>query len=290
MPLLKKYGRKYRNAYIEARPDEQDEKRTGFVKRFNPLKKFNNFEKIIKSGTIVLLFVCAIGVLATLLRLSVWLYDTAVTSNFFQTKHVDVVGNVRLEKEMVLQYSGIREGENSLSVNIADAERALRRTPWVKEVSIKRLLPDRFVIRLQERLPSFWLHKDGVLYYANERGEPIAPVERINFLSLPTLTIKPGAEEIIPYLSRMLKDMRSGALPVESGGIAQVTAESGAVEIYLEDREMRLSIAIDDWSGNLVRMGMALGDLARRRELQNVRQIRATNGNVWVLFNKSRQG
>ena len=60
--------------------------------------------------------------------------------------------------------------------------------------------------------------------------------------------------------------------------------------MYLEDREMRLSIATDDWSGNLARMGIALGDLARRRELQNVRQVRAASGNVWVLSNKTPQG
>ncbi|MDR0816280.1 MAG: FtsQ-type POTRA domain-containing protein [Desulfovibrio sp.] len=222
---------------------------------------------------------------------SLWLYDTAVTSSFFQTRHVDVTGNVRLTKEMVLQYCGIREGDNCLAVSITDAERDLRKTPWVEEVSVKRLLPDRFVIKLKERLPSFWVHKDGVLFYANERGEIIAPVESKNFLSLPTLVIEPGAEDTAPYLARVLKDVQSGALPVESGVIAQVTASAGrGVEIYLEDREMRLSIATDDWSGNLVRMGVALGDLARRHELQNVREVRSANGNVWVVLNQSVQG
>lgn len=236
-------------------------------------------------GALVLL---AAGLtLAGICAVSLWLYGKALTSEFFATKHVDVAGNVRLSREMVLQYGGIGEGDNSLAVSIAEVERNLRDTPWVEEASVKRLLPDRFVIKLKERMPSFWVHKDGVLYYANERGDVIAPVESKNFLSLPTLRIEPGAEEATPYLARLLKDVQGGGLPIEAGAIAQVTlSPARGVELYLEDREMRLSIATDDWEGNLARLGMALGDLARRRELGGVREARAVDGNVWVIRNQ----
>ncbi|MDO5483385.1 MAG: FtsQ-type POTRA domain-containing protein [Desulfovibrionaceae bacterium] len=198
-----------------------------------------------------------------------------------------MTGNVRLTRELVLEFGGIEQGANSLAVSIADVERRLLETPWVEEVSVKRLLPDRFVIKLKERMPSFWVHRDGVLYYANERGGVIAPVESENFLSLPTLRIEEGAEDMVPYLTRLLQDMHKGALPVEAGAIASVSLSPGrGVEIYLEDREMRLSIATDDWEGNLARMGVTLGDLARRQELKNVREVHALNGNVRVILNR----
>lgn len=220
--------------------------------------------------------------------ISLWLYGKAITSDFFTTRHIDVAGNTRLTREMVLQYAGLNEGDNSLGISIADIERNLRDTPWVEEVSVKRLLPDRFIIKLRERMPSFWIQKDGALYYANEEGEIIAPVESKNFLSLPTLKILPGGEDAVPFLGRLLKDVQNGALPMESGAIAQVTASpSAGVEIYLEDREMRLSIATDDWDGNLARLGAALGDLARRRELGSVREARAVDGNVWIVRNQA---
>lgn len=217
---------------------------------------------------------------------SLWLYGKAITSDFFTTRHIDIAGNSRLSRELVLQYGGISEGDNSLAVSIADVEKNLRGTPWVEEVSVKRLLPDRFVIKLKERMPSFWVHKDGILYYANDKGGIIAPVESKNFLSLPTLRIEPGAEDAVPYLSRLMKDIQNGLLPLEAGGIAAITlSPSRGVEIYLEDREMFLSIAVDDWEGNLTRLGMALGDLARRKELGNVREARSADGNVWIIRN-----
>ena len=222
---------------------------------------------------------------------SIWLYGKATTSDFFATRHIDVAGNVRLSREMVLQYGGLKEGENSLAVSIAEVERKLRATPWVEEVSVKRLLPDRFVIKIKERMPTFWVHKDGVLYYANESGEAIAPVESRNFLSLPTLSVEAGAEDDVAYLPRFMKGLHAGSLPVEAGAIASITVSPArGIEIYLEDREMRLSIATDDWAGNLARIGLTLGDLARRHELKNVREVRSVNGSVWVTLSQPMRG
>lgn len=243
---------------------------------------------ILKSVGVVLVLLCAgSAILGGVCIISLWLYGMATTSDFFSTKHIDVAGNVRLTREMVLQYGGIKEGDNCLAVSISRVEQQLRLTPWVEEVSVKRLLPDKFIIRLKERLPSYWVRKDDVLYYANEYGEIIAPVESKNFLSLPTLQIEDGLEEAKPYLARLMKDMQKGVLPVEFGSIASVTVSSAnGIEIYLEDREMRLSVAIDDWNGNLHRLGIVLGDLARRQELKIVREVKAVNGNVWVVLDK----
>jgi len=214
---------------------------------------------------------------------SLWLYSEALTSPFFTTRHIDVSGNTRMTKEMVEELGGIREGENTFAVTISEVERSLLSTPWVEDVSVKRLLPDRFVIKVKERMPSFWVRREGRLYYANERGELIAPVEGDNFMALPMLTIEQGGEDAIPYLARLMKDMKSGVLPVEAGAIATVdVSPSRGVEIYLEDREMRLSLAPDDWEGNLSRLGVTIGDLARRRELGKVQEVRAADGCVWV--------
>ena len=291
MPLaLKKSGRKARNAYTRAAVSGKKGRRAQRSVMPAPLRALGarlRGLRGLKSLAALTALLLGLGlVLAGVCLASLWLYNAAITSDFFTTRHVDVTGNVRLSRQMVLQYGGIREGGNNLS-SISKVERNLRQTPWVAEVSVKRLLPDRFVIKIKERLPSFWVHKNGVLYYANERGEIIAPVESENFLSLPTLRVEPGAEDDIPYLERILRDMRKGALPVEAGAIATVTLSPGrGVELYLEDRELRLSLATDDWDGNLARLGMALGDLARRRDLRNVREVRAVNGSVWVLLNQ----
>lgn len=280
---IKRGGRKTRNTLVKSR----EQRKPGGKKQAVKLARPRGISlKSVFLAALALVGCCA--AVALVGAVSLWLYGKAVTSDFFTTRHIDVAGNARLTREMVLQYGGLSEGDNSLSVSIADVERNLRDTPWVEEVSVKRLLPDRFVIKLKERMPSFWVRKGDGLFYANERGEIIAPVESRNFLSLPTLQILPGANDAVPYLAHLLRDLQNGVLPMESGSIAQVTASpSNGVEIYLEDREMRLSIATDDWNGNMARLGAALGDLARRRELASVREARAVDGNVWIIRNQS---
>lgn len=215
---------------------------------------------------------------------SLHLYRYATTSPFFATRQVDVAGNVRLSREMVLDLAGVHVGDNSLSVSIAKVERSLLKTPWVEGVSVKRLLPDRFMIKVHERMPSFWVRKDGVLYYADAKATIIAPVETSNFMSLPTLHVEPGAEDALTELERYLRDLKSGSFPVEFGAVSGITMSPGkGLELYLEDREMRLSLATEDWEGNLERLGITLGDLARRSELASVREVRASDGNVWVI-------
>ncbi|MBD5553623.1 MAG: FtsQ-type POTRA domain-containing protein [Desulfovibrio sp.] len=283
---FKKGGHKSRNTLVKAREPRKPLAKKAPVRLSRPGRRIH-FKSIL---VIVLALAGFCAVVALVGAISLWLYGKAITSDFFTTRHIDVAGNTRLTREMVLQYGGLSEGDNSLGISIADVERNLRDTPWVEEVSVKRLLPDRFVIKLKERMPSFWVHKDGALYYANEAGEIIAPVESRNFLSLPTLRILPGGNEAVPYLAHLLRDLQNGVLPMESGAIAQVTASpSNGVEIYLEDREMRLSIATDDWDGNMARLGTALGDLARRHELSSVREARAVDGNVWIIRNQSAQ-
>lgn len=244
---------------------------------------------ILRLRNLILIFLVLSGLALSAVVIgaaSLWLYGKAVTSDFFTTRHIDIAGNVRLSRETVLRYGGLSEGDNSLAVSIADVERNLRETPWVEEATVKRLLPDRFVIKIKERMPSFWARRDGKLYYANERGEIIAPVESVNFLSLPTLTIAPGSEESLPALERFIKDMRNGALPIEAGSISSVVlSPSNGVEIYLEDRDMRLTIAPEDWERNIARLNLALSDLAKRRELASVREARAVDGNVWIIRN-----
>lgn len=215
---------------------------------------------------------------------SLHLYRFATTSPLFATKQVDVVGNVRISKEMVQDLAGVHVGDNSLAVSLASVERSLLQTPWVDEVSVQRLLPDRFVVKIQERMPSFWVRKDGVLYYADTKGTIIAPVETTNFLSLPTLGVERGSEEVLGKLEEYLLDLRSKKFPVEFGAISSINITPGkGIELYLEDREMRFSIAVDDWRGNLERLSITLGDLARRGALAPVREIRAADGNVWVI-------
>lgn len=268
------------NFYRDRKPLERREEP-------KPQPKPGKFARRLKNlFVLVLLLLAVLGLAIGIGKLFVLAYDSAVTSSIFTTKTIEIEGNVRLPRELVLQYAGIIEGQNSLAVNISNVEQNLRRTPWVEAVSVERRLPDKFIIKIKERMPSYWVHKDGVLYYANEQGEIIAPVESKNFLSLPTINIEPGAEDFRIYLAKFKEAVKSGELPFDMSAISQISLSlSKGLEVFLEDREIWISFDPTDWQTNINRIKLVFNDLIRRREMKNVREMRVIDGNVWVVLN-----
>ncbi len=247
---------------------------------------FPKFPPIHKLFGIVLSIILGLVLMVGLYFGMLILYDAATSSAFFNTKYIEVTGNKRLSKQMVVDISGVRIGENSLDVNLTKVEYALLKTPWVKKVSVRRVLPAGFVIDVQERLPVFWVRKNNILYYADVLGVIIAPVETKHFISLPTLEVEAGFEDVLPKLAHYLEELKNGYLPVEYNAISAIKI-SGAkgMELYLDDRDILLSIALDSFEKNLLRLSITIGDLVRRNELSYVKEVRATDGNVWVIKN-----
>lgn len=212
------------------------------------------------------------------------LHRLATTSDFFAIRRIEIRGATHFTREALLEAAQLQPGTNSLTVNIADVEKGIRNSPWVSEVAVKRRLPDAFEIRIRERIPSFWMLRDGVLHYADNRGQVIAPVNVGNFLSLPTLEILPGGEELLPQLDGLSRAFQAAKLPVDMAGVSlfRVSAAKG-FEVFIENRNLVLCIAAEDWDMNLRRLGVVLADLARRGELKQAREVWAADGNVWVV-------
>ena len=83
-------------------------------------------------------------------------YRFCTTSDFFRVSRIHIQGLNQLKPEEILNISGLKEGDNCLSVRIAEMEAKLLQNPWIEAVSIRRELPDAFVINVTERVPQFW--------------------------------------------------------------------------------------------------------------------------------------
>ena len=281
---LRKGRRPARNTHTQVAPKTQ--RAAPNTQRAAPKRKGFLLPLELLKGTSVIVLLAAVGagLLVGLTLGSLHLYRYATSSPFFAVKTVNITGNVRLQRDAVLALTGVRPGDNSLAVSIAGMEKSISKSPWVEEVSVKRVLPDRFDIRLRERSPWFWVRHEGVLYYADELGRPIAPVESANFMSLPALEVRAGAEELLSDMQKYVAGLKGNALPVDYAAISWIRLSPGkGVEVYVETRDIHLSIAPDDWAANLNRLGVVLGDLARRNELPLAREVRAADGSVWVI-------
>lgn len=210
-------------------------------------------------------------------------YNFCTTSDYFAITSIRVTGNAQVKTEDILDACGLRKGENSLLVNVHDAEQRLVGNPWIENVSIRRELPGSFTITVKERVPLFCARKDNTLYYINASGEIIAPVSTSNFRSLPVLEIGPGGDEALPMVAEFVEQFRHAGFPFDISQISWIRLSAGGgFELYWETRRLRLSIGVENWKDNLRRIASVVTDIEKRKETVMVTSIRAADGQVWM--------
>lgn len=210
-------------------------------------------------------------------------YRSITNSTFFAVQKIQISGNVRLEQEDVLNLAHLKNGENSLAVNISDIEYKLLRSPWVENVSVKRQLPGNLAITIEERKPRYWMRQDNRIVYADEKGNPIDYVGTYKFASLPFLSVEAGTEYLLQRLPQLMAELDSSRLPVSSQKAAWIKLSlSGGMTMFLESENILLSIGVENWSSNVRHLVATIDDLKRRSEFSNVRSIKAEDKNVWV--------
>ncbi len=218
-------------------------------------------------------------------------YRFFTATPYFAIKTVEIQGNSRLESREILEMAGLDAGGNSLAVSLDEVKTAVAANPWVKDVSVTRVLPDTLIIAVEERAPAFWMHHQGILYYADVAGRLIAPVTAEDFVPLPALEVEVGAEEAVSALPVLVKSLRESRLPFDLGVVTWVRlSTSKGIEIFVEDTGLKLSVGLEDWPENSRRLELTLADLARRGELAQIREVKAQGVNVWVERAPARAG
>lgn len=210
-------------------------------------------------------------------------YRSVTAGEYFALRTLEIRGNSRLSSREILETADLTEGANTLALSIDAVESALSAHPWVKEVSVKRVLPGTLIISVREREPAFWMLYDGALHYADAYGKVIGPVLPGHFASLPTLEVEPGAQESARALPDLVKSLNDSRLLQGLGAVTLMRlSASRGVDVYVEGAGLKLSIGLEDWLSNLRRLALTLKDLNRRGELGRISEIRAQGVNVWV--------
>lgn len=97
---------------------------------------------------------------------------TFLGSGLFRVKEIIVEGGERVSPERVKELIGIRVGGNIFTAQTGRARQALLRLLWVREARVRRALPSRIMVQLEERKPAllialgnerYWVDRDGYL-------------------------------------------------------------------------------------------------------------------------------
>lgn len=104
-----------------------------------------------------------------LLLISVFFILYTKTS-FFHISSIEVYGNDKITDEKLILASGIMIDENIFKVNLKMAKENIILHPYVKNVKIKRRLPNKILITIDERKEVAIINYIGSYIYIDEEG------------------------------------------------------------------------------------------------------------------------
>ena len=114
-----------------------------------------------------------LGAVAVLSLVAYWTPDLLSLSPFLQIDTIVVQGNRHLSNGEVLALVGQLRGENILQVDLEANRTRLLTSGWVKDATLRRLLPSAIEVMVEERTPVGLGRFAGSLYLIDEVGTVI---------------------------------------------------------------------------------------------------------------------
>jgi cell division protein FtsQ len=128
-----------------------------------------------------------IGYVTGVSLLLVLVHDAATQSAYFNAVAIEVSGNQRLSDQQVLEQAHLESGQNILAVNLRETRARLLAHPWIAEAQVRRKIPDRIEIRIEEHRAAA-LVDVGRRYLIDNRGVVFKAASSKEAMSLPEIS------------------------------------------------------------------------------------------------------
>ena len=116
-------------------------------------------------------------------------YRYIMASPYFDISDITIDGNINFKRDDILSSADIEIGQNIFSVNIGEVYKRIKGNPWIKDVSVKKEMPDKLKIKINEREPVAVL-KSNELYLIDDEGVVLAKPNGESDMSFPVI-VKP---------------------------------------------------------------------------------------------------
>src|SRR5215471_7172006 len=119
--------------------------------------------------------------------------DMGANAAGFNIAAVAIAGEKHLSREEILAAAGVTGRTSLLFLDVADARTRLLTNPWIADATVQKLLPDRLVISISERVAFALWQKAGRVGVIASDGTVLEPSVLRRYADLP-LVVGVGAE------------------------------------------------------------------------------------------------
>lgn len=108
------------------------------------------------------------------------IFFLAFTSSWFAIARITIHGNDYLTGDTIVETAKIGGFDNIFHFNTQRASQNFLKNPWVKEVTIKKTLPNQLDINIEERKPGAFIYANNHYYLVTEEGIILTKFEQFN--------------------------------------------------------------------------------------------------------------
>jgi cell division protein FtsQ len=206
-----------------------------------------------------------------------WVYVHLLGDPYFRVREVEVEGGRKITKETLLALTVMEGMPNLFSVKLKEVVKRLESHPWIEQVRVRKVFPNKIVIQIEERKPMAIIQLEE-LYYIDTKGEIFSPVgerDEYNYPYLTGLTRRvlekdpAAAKRLITKALELLKIVGQEKLPPLEE-ISEIHMEKAfGIHCFTKAEGVEVKMGWEDFGEKLKRLSLIWSDL-RKREFSAV--------------------
>ena len=107
--------------------------------------------------------------------------------SYFSITSIEVKGNVNVSETLINDKSNIDLGSNIFYTNFTNSKKQILENPYILDVKIKKVLPNKVIIEVQERVAVFYGKVNNTYYILDNKGillEKRSSIKGMNLVNL----------------------------------------------------------------------------------------------------------
>lgn len=199
-------------------------------------------------------------------------YAHLLEDSFFQVREVEIRGCRKIPKETILSLAGIEGMPNLFSLPLKEISERVETHPWVDQVKVRKVFPDRILIQIEERKPMailqleepFYIDSNGVIFSrVGDRDEYNFPF--LTGVSQQMLEKDPeGVKHLIGKALEFLKIVDQEKIPPLEGVSEIWMGKFSGIYCFTLNDGLEVRMGWDHFGEKMRRLSLIWSDLRKR--------------------------
>jgi len=201
-----------------------------------------------------------------------WVYVHLLGDPYFRVREVEVEGGRKITRETLLSLTVIEGMPNLFSVSLKEVVKRLESHPWIEQVRVRKVFPNKILIQIEERKPMAIIQLEE-LYYIDIKGEIFSRLGERDEYNYPYLTgltrqvLEKDPVEAKRLITKALELLRIVSqekfTPLEE--ISEIHMQKAfGIHCFTKAEGVEVKMGWEDFAEKLKRLSLIWSDLRKR--------------------------